>query len=354
MSPSRNNNFFHAIFRNRVFQHTLFWSFSFFVLLRIFAYEEEFEKENLIYTFLFHLSLFLVVYINLYWLIPRFLRPGRYITYAVTALLLILLGALLNRFTFDTLADRIFPGYYFISYYRFGEIVQFVFAYFTISMLLKLSKGWFQVNEQARKISRLEQEKLNTELRMLKSQLNPHFLFNSLNNLYALTLEDDPRISEAILQLSGSLRYVLYEADTGSVELEKELEFIRNYVALQSLRSPEDAEIQLSLPPYCEGERIAPLIFLPFIENAFKHGLKGDVRAPYVLISFSLENQQLTFRVENNFGKPAADLPKGESEGGVGIANARRRLELLYPGRHQLRITPKTESFVVTLEIILS
>ncbi len=352
MSSSKRNDFFRKLIQNRVLQHALFWSFSFFVLLRMFAYEEEFEKVNLIYTVLFHISLVTVVYINLYILIPRFLKSGRYLTYGLMAILLILLGALLNRFTFNTLADRIFPGYYFISYYRFGEILQFVLAFFAITTLLKLSKGWFLVNAQARQISRLEQEKLNTELQMLKSQLNPHFLFNSLNNLYSLTLEDDPRISEAILQLSGSLRYVLYEAETGKVALEKELEFVRNYVALQTLRSREDAEIELSLPAHAEDEQIAPLLFLPFIENAFKHGLKGDVKGPYVHLSFELEKNRLTFKIENNFNQNSTD-DRNEEKGGLGIANARRRLELLYPGRHQLHIMQKAATFIVTLSITL-
>lgn len=351
MTPSRIQGRLAAVFQNRVVQHTLFWLFSFYVLLRMFAYQDEFEKVNIIYTFLFHLSLIFVVYLNLLWLIPRYLKPGRYFTYGFLALGLVLAGSLLNRVTFNSLADQIFPGYYFISYYRFGEILQFVLAYFCITMLLKLSKGWFQIKEQEKKIHRLEREKLNSELRVLKSQLNPHFLFNSLNNLYSLTLEEDPRTPEAILQLSENLRYVLYDAEAAVVDLSQEVDFIRNYVALQTLRAPEAADIQLSAEVPSGQGKVAPLIFLPFIENAFKHGLKGAVDEAYVHIFLKTENGRLFFRTENNSGRSAEDLPA--EEGGVGIANARRRLQLLYPGQHKLDISPSAHAFIVTLELPL-
>ncbi|MEL7122983.1 MAG: histidine kinase [Bacteroidota bacterium] len=226
--------------QNNYVQHTLFWAFSYYVLLNVFAYESPFQAVDYIYTFLFHISLVLGVYFNLSTGIPIFLKSGRYIAYMVFAIFCIGLIMFSNEFTFNYLSDYFFPGYFFISYYNYWDLFQFGAIYIATSTLLKLSKAWFQVNKQERQIKLLEEQKLKAELKALQQQIQPHFLFNSLNALYNMVEEKDPRASTSIIRLADNLRYLLYEVGEHWVSIEKEIEFINNYIELQKLRFDGD------------------------------------------------------------------------------------------------------------------
>jgi sensor histidine kinase YesM len=347
------------IIRNRIVQHLLFWIFSFYVLLRLFTYSDEARRaiftfsgvsaSDIVYTLLFHISLAAGVYINLLWLIPSFFQPRRFIYYVVLFAGVAVLCTYLNILTFEKIADVLFPGYYFISYYEFRDIFQFVFIYMSAATLLKLSKAWFDIREKERRINQLEREKTEAEMTALKSQVDPHFLFNNLNNLYSLALDGDKRTPELILKLSQTMQYMIYECSDKYVPLEKELEYIANYLDLQRLRSDERARIVLNVEGTASSRQVAPLLFIPFIENGFKHGVKGTAEAPFIHISFHIEGDELDFRVENNKGRPDEFLRKKHS--GIGLQNIRRRLELLYPGKHELNIREDDEKFCVHLRL---
>lgn len=339
------------ILRNRVLQHTLFWGLSFYILLRLFAYNLSISRIDYIYTFLFHLSLWATVYLNILILIPKLLRPGNYQWYALAVLGNAAAGTVLNLFIFNELADRLFPGYYFIAYYNFWDILQFMAVYLSATTLLKLSKGWFQLERQNRKIDRLKKEKLEAEMRALKAQIDPHFLLNTLNNLYSLALDNDARTAELLLRLSQSMRYRLYECGEDLVPLRGEIDFIRNYLELQQLRLGRQPSIQWQIEGPIEGKKIAPLLFMPYIENAFKHGLRGAYERAYLNIHLTVQEDSLLLTVENS--KPPKRSPKSDQPAGIGLQNTQKRLELLYPDRHELKIIDSAGLFSVRLKIDL-
>lgn len=339
------------IARNRWLHHLLFWVLSFYVLARFFAYDNTITTVDWIYTLLFHLSIWLAVYPNLLWLIPQFLRAGKYLPYALLLAVAVLVAVGFNFLTFNYLSDLLFPDYYFIAYYGFWEIVQFMVVYVAVTSLLKLSKGWFQNLETQRQFDRLNREKVDAELAALKSQVNPHFLFNSLNNLYSLSLDRDERTPAIILRLSDMMRYLLYESNVPAVPLAKEIEHLQNYVEMQRLRVGGKADIRFEITGDAEGREVAPLLFLPLVENGFKHGIKGETSAAFIHVKMDIRAEQLIFKIENNKG--TVDEVEKVAGKGVGLQNLRRRLELLYPGRHQLETTDGIQVFTVVLKIQL-
>lgn len=192
----------------------------------------------------------------------------------------------------------------------------------------------------------LEQERLATELSLLKAQINPHFFFNTLNNIYALTLLDGERARAALHRLSRMMRYVLYETPGGHTHLSQEISFLRDYIDLMHLRLTDQVEVVLELPPPAEPGAgttdpfIAPMLFQPFIENAFKHGVSATNPSRITVALRQASARQVELCVRNTLF-PEVVAPEDEP-GGIGLANTRRRLELLYPGRYHLRVTTPT------------
>lgn len=334
------------LLRNRVLQHILFWSLSFYVLARFFAYEETISRADVVYTLLFHISLLITVYINLLILIPIFLKQGKYIIYLVLLIFTLSGGAWINEATFNYIGDWLFPGYYFISYYEWRDLAQFMLIYLAASTLLKLSKAWFWVNEAEGRLRALQSEKLDAELNALKAQLDPHFLFNSLNSLYSLALEGDIRTPEAILKLSHNMRYMLYECNTPQVTLAKEIEYIRNYLDLQRLRSQPHHIVNFNTEIPNPRQPIAPLLFIPFIENAFKHGDRHKID-----IQLIAKEKMIHLSVHNQKKAPQPELEQAYQ--GIGLQNIRRRLELLYPNHHYLNVKDNAHSFTIHLQIFI-
>ena len=337
---------------NRALQHILFWTASYVFLVNFFSTGNRTEKIDYIYTAIFHVSLVTAVYVNTGILIPRILQKGRYLVYFLSLVALIFAGGVFNQITFNHLVDLVLPGYYFISYYDLEDILKFVFVYVALTSLLKLSKGWFLVSRAERQIMRIRQEKVESELKALKSQINPHFLFNSLNNIYSLSLGGSGTAPAAILKLSDMMRYMLYESNVEQVPLRQELRFMDNYIELQRLRSDRRSRIDYRKKGNPSGKNIAPLLFLPFIENAFKHGIKGDPSGGYVRIRLEILNDAVDLYVENNRGK-VDKVEKGDYNG-IGLSNVKRRLELLYPGHYDLDIRQEERTFSVRVKLELS
>lgn len=336
---------------NRLLQHLLFWTASFIFLVNYFASAETVLKIDYIYTALFHASLLAAVYINIWLLIPKLLSKGRYMFYFLAVPVLIYLAALFNQATFNHLVDLVLPEYYFISYYDLSDILKFIFVYVALSGLLKFSKGWFMLMQAEQQLMAIRQEKTETELKALKSQINPHFLFNSLNNIYSMSLGKSLKTPEAILKLSELMRYMLYESNEERVELGDEIRFLDNYVELQKIRSDKRSRIEYLKKGSVSGISIAPLIFLPFIENAFKHGIKGEPSGGYVIIKLETESGNVDLYVENNRGK--VDSVEKDGFNGVGLNNVQRRLDLIYPGKYRLEIGDEADKFSIHLKIDL-
>ena len=188
-------------------------------------------------------------------------------------------------------------------------------------------------------------------MRALKAQIDPHFLLNTLNNLYSLALDNDARTAELLLRLSQSMRYRLYECGEDRAPLQGEIDFIRNYLELQQLRLGRQPNIHWQIDGPVEGKRIAPLLFMPYIENAFKHGLRGAYERAYLNIRLAVQEKSLLLTVENS--KPPKRIPTEGQPAGIGLLNTQKRLELLYPERHELKIIDSADAFSVRLKIDL-
>ncbi len=196
----------------------------------------------------------------------------------------------------------------------------------------------------------LEKEKLNSELALLKNQISPHFFFNTLNNIYSLIAINTKDSQEAVLKLSRLMRYLLYESEQGKTQLSNEIEFMNNYIDLMRLRMSDKISFSVVFPEKYEDIAVPPLLFIPFIENAFKHGITYRDKS-YIEISMKLENKIISFQCSNSIGKKTGN--EEDQYNGIGLENVTKRLNLLFPDKHVLKIEKTDHDFHVFLEIDL-
>jgi len=329
------------VINSKWLQHPVFWVLSIYVIGNYFSISNFLKFIDFFYSFLFHIPLFFLVYINLRVLIPKFLQKGQYILYALSALLLIGASYLLHELTFEILLPLLPTEYYMVSFTDLEVLLTIFAIYLVSSSLIKLSKSWYTLQQ-------VEKEKLSIELNSLKTQVNPHFLFNSLNSIYSQALAKSDQTAETVLELSNLLRYMLYEVGEDQVELTKELEMMENYIELQKLRLEKDADVKFNISGDVASQKIAPLLFFPLVENAFKHGAKGDSSNAYVHIDLRID-EDLHFSIKNNKGK-VDDMEEGRY-GGIGLENVKRRLALIYPNQYDLDIRDGETEFEVKLTL---
>jgi len=224
--------------------------------------------------------------------------------------------------------------------------------YVGITSLFKFVKDWIQLQKIKLKITQIEREKLEAELNTLKSQLNPHFLFNSLNNIYSLALTNSPRTPEIILKLSDLMRHVLYESRENFIPVKKEVNFLTNFIELQKIRLNNQIDIQYSIEGDIPERKVIPLIFEPFIDNAFKHGIRNPAPSPYIHVFIHFEPEILRFKIENNFNCTLSG--KTNKSSGIGLKNIERRLEFLYSANeYKYEIIRTEDTFTILLEVQL-
>jgi sensor histidine kinase YesM len=337
-----NKGFYNSIYRH-VFHVVLFlllFCMPFFVVL---------VPDDRLEFVLMRGSGFVPVYfLNVYFFIPRFLKTGRYGWYAFFILASCLFGIVVT----NIVSDAYLGG--------FGKHLLRPMPNIrgTMLTLLLLAIGTsfemvFNWEIQRRERTQIEKEKVLLELSFLKSQVNPHFLFNALNNIHSLAELRSDKTSDAVLMLSDLLRYMLYDSGNGRIPLQKEIECLENYIAIQRLRisAKEPVTIRFDTQGTSGNTTIEPLLLLPFVENAFKHGVSYNQRSE-VNIRLNVENSILQFHVHNT-KKSASGTEQTESSGGVGLNNTKRRLDILYPKRHELIITEDDSSFDSRLTIIL-
>lgn len=333
------------IFKKTWWQHLIFWMVVFLVLSNIFKTSGSIEKIDLIYTAIFISPLAGLTYLNLYFFIPRFLRREKYLLYIVFLSALIAGAALFLFFLFDRWIDLVLPNYYFISYYGIGHLMLYSGSILLLTTLLKLSRSWFI-------LLRVEKMTSSHQLKSLQSQINPHFLLNSLQTIYALSLEKSEHAPDVILRLSEILKYTLYESEQAKISLQKEIQLIKDYVEMQRYRvDPSRADIKLEIDGDAGKLQIAPMLLIPFIENSFKHGLQGGGGPVHLSIALNIGATDLEFRISNTIG--TSDPLELDKRKGIGIDNTRQRLELLYPGRHMLNIRKDKQTFIVHLKLEL-
>jgi len=287
-------------------------------------------------------------YFNVYYTVPVFLYRKKYAAFTSLFLAGIVSASLLRVPLATYLSKHYFapgkppPG--FSELFLNSLINIFIWTICLVAGKLIIDRIRFQ-----KYIDVIEKEKMQNELDFLKAQFNPHFLFNSINSIYGNINKGNTTAREMLLTFSEMLRYQLYECNTGTISIEKELCYIRNYISLQQIRKPENLSIQLQVSDEVRGITIAPLIFIAFIENSFKYVSNYEDKLNEVKISLAKSGNQLYFKTfntkENINGRRTID------HGGIGIANVKRRLELLYPYKHVLAIQNNEHSFEVTLNL---
>jgi sensor histidine kinase YesM len=297
-----------------------------------------------------------LTYALIYFVIPRFLLKQKYaltiffvlLSFAVTASLSVLISGII-----------IGPiRSFYQHHYAFSNYVSVSFAMafmaglrggITIGGLaaaIKLMKHWYV---EGQRNLQLQKENAEAQLQILKAQVHPHFLFNTLNNIYSKTQNTSADASEMIFGLSDILRYMLYECNKPFVPLSQELKMMQEYIDLEKVRYGNKLELHAELPETTEGYFIAPLMILPFIENCFKHGASTILDQPWINLTITIDGDEMTMKLLN--GKSQENVQVNGH--GIGIENTKKRLALLYPGKHQLTIQKEHEVFIVLLKLRL-
>lgn len=319
-----------------------FWTFTFA------------PSGNLSYAFAISILILffhaLVAYFNNYYLMEWYLLKREYTTYLLSLMLSIALAFFPIVLVYYLVVSGDSSASQQVWSWRFFLINSFsVGLTIAITAALKLLKDYYQKERRNKELVKLNSV---SELKFLKGQINPHFLFNSLNNLYALSLKKSDATPEFILKLSALLRYVLYDSTEGKVSLEKEIEYLENYIDLERIRLSDRGEIVLEKKGFFGGKLIEPMLMIPFVENAIKHGINSIADGAWVKINISLEDGMFHFTIENN--KPKSEnLPLKDQPGGIGVANTQRRLSILYPNSHELSVRESDSTYFVSLKLKL-
>jgi two-component system, LytTR family, sensor kinase len=329
-----------------IFLHLVFWAF---VLALPFLLapapilpgtpKVEYEKG---FTFTEFFAFFAFINIPFFYINSEILIPKVFQKKGIWAYFLSAIGLIVLIFLFNTLIALLFFKNQYVP--RTGPTFQLLFllaistAYRIISDNLK--------SEQVKKEQ--ETEKLKSELSFLRSQISPHFIFNVLNSIVSLSRRKPEKVEPVVVKLSDLMRYMLYESDDAKVTIERESQYLRAYIELQQLRFGDDILITFQDNHLDESQSIEPMLLIPFVENAFKHGV-GMIVNPTIDINLNTENNRLIFEVKNKVNRQFKEVKDGAS--GIGLNNVKRRLELLYPDNHQLTIKEEDDFYLVRLVI---
>jgi two-component system sensor histidine kinase AlgZ len=343
----------------RVLQHIIFWMVVMLALTIIYSVQVSLAvsfRNNLFYSPV-QIAYY---YVIAYWVVPMYLFKGKYIKYILLSVIVAVAAMLLSR-----TIGLIFVIPYLIKTQHItdsdylginhGPFLQCLFntvglvnAFKGTNLIMgfvlavKLFKMWYERKQAA----------LEAELGALKAQIHPHFLFNTLNNLYALSLNNSPKSPQLILGLSDILRYMLYECSKDEVQLEKEIFMMQQYVNLEKLRYEDRIDISFNISGNLKNKQIAPLLILPFIENAFKHGASEATGQVWVNIDIAVRDNWFKLKVSNN--NPQNKASGDEPPGHIGLSNVVKRLNLLYPDGHYLKIMDEEDTFLIVLDVELT
>lgn len=326
------------------------WSLAFVILLFVFSKGNRPITVDFIYTTTFLVLLAIPVSINFYSLIPKLLKQEKYGLFCIAFILNLIVFALLSIWVLQPLLDQLFSNYFFVSYLSHKSIFMVFSIVLIVTTLLKLAEDWFYFNMNENQILRQQNQHIQTQLSALRAQINPHFLFNSLNVIYALALEKKDGITNAIVQLSDVLRYVIYDADTERVSLKDELQLLQNYIAFQNHRIEHPNAVQLHIDVDNAQFKIYPMLLLPLLENSYKYGISaGETIEKPIKIDIYQHGKQFEFTISNANLDTKNKIEDQHS--GAGLENIRNNLNLVYPNQHQFNIEAKADSFKVQLEI---
>lgn len=330
----------------RPVHHVVFW-LALFGLMLWTDYEQGMEMWFALSNELIQLFFYaFLVYFNLFYLIPNYLARHAFIYFG----LVLAACAIVTPIEVLVFYLKFYDQPVYQTKVVGSQIWVFlgnIFVTLTSTVLRVIMDWWRYQNEKQVLLT----QTMQSELRFLKSQINPHFLFNTLNNLYALTLKKSDKAPEIVLKLSEIMRYMLYECNERRVLLSKEIQYINNYLDLERLRQPKEAEISFTTEGHISDQMVAPLLFVPFLENSFKHGLNTHVQGGgYVRLRLRVSGEDLEFFIENSKAEP---LPRQNHprSGGIGLVNVRQRLEMLYPENHTLTVQDEPHRYAATLHL---
>ncbi len=340
----------------RIARHALFWTFWLIFQALIYGGFGRGSNGNPFYVSVVDAAIFTPIhmflsYAIIYFLFPNYIFKGKYFTAIIWFVILIVITAILSHLFSRTLI-LFFRGqmgaHTYVNPFIYGMMAGLrgsnTIAGFAAA--IKLIKHWYHKKTEN---ERLEKEKLKAELELLKSQLHPHFLFNTLNNLYSLIIKKSNEAPEVVLKLAELLRFMLTESSKSKIALAREIDILKNYMALERLRFGERLDLTVNLDGDPSDKMIAPLLLLPFAENAFKHGVNEMLDQPWVSMDIQLTNNNLAFKMINGKSNNGHVVPRS----GTGLQNVRRRLDMLYPGKYMLRTFEQEESFIVNLNLEL-
>jgi len=350
----RPNQRIKILFENRLFSHTLFWiTYVLFHAILYGSFSENYEEEFTIQMINLPVKI-LVTYFTLYYILPRFILPGKWLLFAVIFTLTVILAGLGQRaMQYYIEFPLYYPGDIQHGYFLPLKILKsavYVYPPVFLAMAIKLLKYWY-VDQKEKQL--LANEKLETELKFLKTQIHPHFLFNTLNNLYALTLKRSDKAPEMVLKLSDLMNYMLYECNANKVPLANEINFVNNYLEIEKMRHGDNLKVSFDVKGDAKKTFIAPMIILPFLENCFKHGANEELERSWVSLELTIENQYLHLKIENSKSDTQELVNNVEGEG-IGLINVKRRLDLLYKDGYKLNVVDEDSFYLVILDIKLS
>ncbi len=343
MDINQSNNFLFSS-KYRVWRHVVFWIAQTIFSTLVFLSSVPDIWKNLSGNIFWLPARMLYCYPLIYWVIPQYLLKGKYIKFSWIILLWAVAGVFLNSS---------FRAYIFIpleEYLHLNKInknpwQQGTYLVLTttagITSIIILFKHWLKKQQEW---LQAEKEKVTAELQLLKAQVHPHFLFNTLNNIYSFSLESSPKTPELILKLSSLLSYMLYDCKAEQVLLEKEIEVMKDYIDLERERYGNKIEISWNIDGEVEDKCIAPLLLLPFLENAFKHGTSEQLDKPWLSFDLVVKQNSMKCKVVNSKNE---FVPV--SQQGIGVENVKKRLHFLYPGKYELKINDEGDFFVVSL-----
>ncbi len=326
--------------------HIAFWVGYFLVGLSIFlgAYPWQQAVQRVSIGMFFHAFL---IYVNVYWAFPRFFREGFYIGhYLILASLVLITSWLRVKLDIYLKIPNEFVNL------EYGTLSHYGTKILAGALILSFSSSFRYLEDYLERVQ-LEQElknyKLEAELKLLKAQINPHFLFNSLNNIYSMAVTNTRETAPMILKLSEMMRYMLYESNEERVQLTKEIGYLNNYIALQQLKTERPQSIVLDIEGHVEGVTIAPMLLIPFWENSIKHGNVHHSPDAWVRGRIAVQTNLLVFELRNTMGVGGSK----DVVGGIGLVNVHKRLKMLYKDQYKLDIEETENLFSVHLEIEL-
>jgi len=346
ISANRFNNTIEKVFGGDFMYHAIFWIV--FFLFLIVSKQGLNLVENLLEQFVNVIFYGLIVYINIFYLFPKFMNTGKISTYLTLLFATVLIITPIKAMTFFGVKSVDSSLALFMSN-NIKNLFLSIFFMACASSIYKIINDWSQ---QRREKVDLQRQTLKSELNFLRSQINPHFLFNTLNSLYALTLKKSDKAPEIVLRLSEMMRYMLYECNERYVPLEKEINYVQNYLELEKIRHKGKCDIEFAMVGEVGNQKIAPLLFIPFIENSFKHGLNSQIIDGYVDIIMNIKDDSISMNIKNSKNQSKPKAPSKIS-GGVGLVNVKRRLNLLYADEYHLDIKETPNEYAVNIDINL-